>query len=500
MKKKLLCLFALLMTLALSVCLFASCDDGEEEISGGSGGWDEGWGGDDWGDGSYEEYDPSQSYNQIDYSLEYVSYGSVGRVDGSDVMTFDPHQGVFRYEAERATLTGDARVEDSHVGYLDNATVTFNIDASEDCTVLLVASFSTAEESAYGHHFQDQYTLTVNGNDVDTGDCWIKKTAGWTTFTENAVGTFDLTAGENAIEFASAVGQSNFDYILLVPQNDVPMPAFTYSDGMRLQAEETRLEDCKIEYSGEEKIVSWTNAQTSLEFTLNAAAATESEFAVNAVIGTGDDGSLSLNAAERMTLTVNGQAVDLSAVTLSGSSAENWWEGSYTENSLGTISLQSGENVIRVTLSDQCNVNFFRIGMPAFAYTAGMKIEAEDTKYTAAQAEAGGSGTIVGLVSDATTLTFVVDAAAATEAEIKLGALFRVDGEYPAQASERLSLTVNGQTVDLSAATLSGYEGGLWWQNAYGEVSLGTVSLQSGVNTLVLTLSPEMNIDYILLG
>lgn len=509
MKKKLRLFLSIIMALALSTCVFASCGDNDGNGNGngdGENSADTGWGdwwGEDWGDdlGTDENdgtYDPSKNYNTVDYSQEYAPYSVVAK-DETSAGIFNPFMGVHRYEAENARLSGSAVISGNHVGYLDNADVEFDVDSGMACKVLLVAGFSTSPDSQYGHHFKDQYDLIINDQSVNTEDCWIKKTDGWNTFTDNAVAVIDLVAGDNDIVFSSIVGNSNIDYILLVPQKEMALPEF--NAGGRIEAEATKVSGCNLEAGATGGNIGFSTENTKLEFVINldeTAPIQSTEMVLNGLILMTSGNST--KASNRLTLTINDTPVDLSNIYLNCVTEDgNWWEKPYSTSSLGNVNLQKGKNTVCLTLSEGINLDYIQI-CPTHTYSNGLKVEAEHTNYTNAQVETGNGITNLGFVDGNTKITLVINSQTATTTELIIRTLIHVEGEYSGNTAERFTLKVNGKSVSLSGKTLSGADsqGGDWWTKPYTDNSLGEISLIAGENVIEITLSSEMNVDYLL--
>ena len=137
--------------------------------------------------------------------------------------------------------------------------------------------------------------------------------------------------------------------------------AFDYSDGMKVELEETNFSGATIQDGASGKILGITTDATKLTFTVVTEEETTVELFLNGLFKVDD--SYSGIAGDRFVLTVNGVAVDLSAKTLVGSdNAEKWWLGAYTTNSFGNITLQKGNNTITLSLkTNEINLDYIQL-------------------------------------------------------------------------------------------------------------------------------------------
>lgn len=360
----------LLSSLLLTTILVASCGNKpnssslpNSEFSSGSSSENDSWIW--WDDVEGGGEDTVKKYNTIDYSIDYLPYNY--SADYSETMTFAPNNRVQRYEAELcAALTGKAVVESkTHVGYMqEEATATFTITSSTACKVALIGSLSTDPTKEDGVWFDSQYTLEVNGELINTADCWILPTLAWNSFKDNPIAAIDLVEGENTIKFTGYSGLSNINYISLSPRkSDVNLiyPSFSYSPNLKVEAEDCLLFDCQIEEGtglSNGKNIGFITDNTSLEFIINASEATKTTFSIRTVVRV--DEEYSNKASDRFTISVDGKECQINNVELPPTNLndENWWFYDYYDVTLAEIDLKKGDNYILFRLSEFMNLDY----------------------------------------------------------------------------------------------------------------------------------------------
>lgn len=529
-KLKLLLSFLLILVIAFASVACTDTPDDTDDGPKDFGDWTN-WGLDDWAGGGYEEFDPSQNYNTIDWTKDYPGTLAESATDVSKVMRFFDSKHVHLYEAEKAVLTGKAKIETGstnddgepnssggkHVGYLAG-TVTYSITSEKDCDVLLVGAFSVSSATKYGYLFGEVFSCAVNDEGVAAKDCWIYKTEGWNDFKETVIDEIHLNKGENVICFTSPSSKTNMDYIKLIPKGEVATDtlefeiSYDYKSGLVVQAENTDLKDCKTQIGGTGEVLCYTTTDTTLTFTINSDVARETTMYMSACAQVGSSAGISSSKKERIGLKVNDAAVDFGSETIEGSASDAWYNESYRNYEIATVSLKEGKNTFVITLSNCLNVDFFSFDKviynyqyPAFEYEEGLKIEAEDTDYENATPQTNlntETGTVLSSLKDTTKIRFVIRSDEAKEVGFFVNSLIRVDSNNSGKANDRFTLKVNGKEVDLSSITLSGVTStnGGWWLKAYSNASLGKINLWKGENLIELTPSSEMNIDYFVLS
>lgn len=513
--KKLLVLLALLI-LAFS---FTSCEllddilpqpETDDDALLDFGDW-ENWGQSDWITDKYEDYDPSQNYNKIDWSKDYPGFKSETVYDLSSKMQFVASKHIQLYQAEKAALTGQAHNNEGgyYVGSLDNSTVTFSINAEEECDVLLIGNFAVDKGSQRGYSFNEVFSLKHNGEIVDTSDCWLLPTLSWTVFKENCVAELHLTEGANTIVFSSAVGRTNFDYIKLVPKGELSteVPEFSvidYVPGIILQAENAEYSNATLETTAAGRVVvAQIQDGCSIKLTVRSDSEHTVELIMEALIRV--EGEYSGKASDRFTVKVNGETLDISGITLNGvidESGTRWWNKSYTVNSFGEITLKEGTNVIEIVPGVEMNLDFFKLDVKK--ENTDIILQAENAVSENVVPEGGATGTVVG-TRNGSKMTFTVNSDSAKEMDLYINAVAAVYDGYPANADGRLEVKVNGQVIDISAGNFSGLDNpNQWWKSTYTDFYLGKVNLVEGENTIEISLITtgtygEMNIDYFFL-
>ena len=515
MKMMKILLLATLFALAFSL---TSCDflnsilpqpETDEDALLDFGDW-ENWGQSDWITEKYEDYDPSQNYNKIDWSKDYPGFKSETVYDLTSKMQFMASKHVQVYQAESAALTGKAHNNEGgyYVGSLDNATVTFSINAEEECDVLLIGNFAVNKDSQRGYSFNEVFGLKLNGEAVDASDCWLLPTLSWTAFKENCIAELHLTKGVNTIVFSSVVGRTNFDYIKLVPKGELSTEVpefniFDYYPGLVVQAEATEYGDkAVLETTAAGRVVAaQIKDGCSFKFTVTCEGEQTMDLMMEALIRVED--GYSANAAERFKVIINGEELDLSGVTLKGvvdnTSGTRWWNLSYTINSFGEITLKDGKNTIEIVPGVEMNIDFFKFDVKKD--NNDIILEAEDSVSENVVPEGGATGTILGM-RKGSKMTFTVNSESAREAQLYINAVAAVYEGYPANANGRLQVKVNGEVVDISGATFSGMDNpSQWWKSTYNDILLGNINLVEGENIIEISVVTttqygEMNIDY----
>ena len=352
-----------------------------------------------------------------------------------------------------------------------------------------------------------------NDQSVDTSDCWIYATGSWTVFKETVVGELHLTEGTNTIYFYSAVGRSNFDYIKLVPKGELskePLTAvysYDYEPGVKIEAEGTNFANAVTETTAAGRVVVAQIADgCSLKFNVNCVGEQTMDLMIEALIRV--EGEHSGNAADRFTILINGEELDISGVTLNGvvdkpnGSSTRWWELSYTINNFGEITLKDGANSIEIIPGKEMNLDFIKLDVKK--ESNDIVLEAESAVAENIATEGGATGTIVG-TRLGSKLTFTLNSDSAKEMDLYINAVAGVYDGYPANADGRLSIKVNGVEIDISGATFSGMDNpSQWWKSTYNDILLGTIQLNEGENVIEISTVTtgkygEMNIDYFFL-
>ena len=329
-------------------------------------------------------------YDSWQYAAEteYAAYDGA-YINGTAAGRFGPFwagNGVHRYEAENAVLGGIASNAGDHVGDLRNdATVTYTIEspAEENVQVLLVMSMAinpSFTDKAY-FPFTDLAgnKVSVSGADGEMTEYpmngYVKDTNDWNTYADSAVGVITLEPGVNTIVLTFAADATNLDYIKLVPllsdmekypaDQTMYIPEFN-ADIEKIEAENTYFTDARTESSTSNTgtNLSWTNSNTVVEFVIDNTSGEEMTRTLSmfAAAGAGNDttGPLSSQKAERLTLTVGGEQVTLSG-ELTVTASDGWWS-SYNTMEIADITIPAGQKVnVRLTLSDQLNIDYFEL-------------------------------------------------------------------------------------------------------------------------------------------
>ncbi|MBO5327828.1 MAG: hypothetical protein J6B04_01490 [Clostridia bacterium] len=297
---------------------------------------------------------------------------------------------------------------------------------------------------------------------------------------------------------------------ILEAQTVIPALYYEYTETLKVEVENTTyVNSYTQEGYGTGVILGGTTDQTKVSFIVKASESKTVNVSLYALIKV--DASYSAVASDRFELTSNGVAADLSAGTIAGSNnATEWWKGLYTNNMLGKITLQEGENLIVLSLkTNEMNLDYITFTAEdaivedpyTYNYESGMKVELEETNFNGATVQQAASGSILGITDVGTMMEFTVITEEETNVEVQLYGLIKVDASYSNVAGHRFAITVNGATADLSAGTLVGSDNAdRWWEGSYATSTLGVIKLAEGKNVINLSLKTnEINLDYVIL-
>lgn len=174
-----------------------------------------------------EKDDDYQLDNNTDLVAKYGSPTKYNLTDGSENMRFDLKTRGYYYEAEKATLSSPAKIRDGiiasggkYVGSFEpGATMTFEIESSEDSDVLLMAAagYWSSGTFTFKNYLSVSYGIKEdNLKEVYMGDRTIKGSGNYDSFREYVVGEMHLRKGKNIISFSSYLDAFNYDYISLI--------------------------------------------------------------------------------------------------------------------------------------------------------------------------------------------------------------------------------------------------------------------------------------------
>ena len=440
---------------------------------------------------NYIEIIPSNEMN-IDYFKLDLPY------------TFN-YENNMKIEAESTDFAGGSKdgncvVEDGatgkNLGYTNSdTTITFRIDSDETRSVNLLMYATLRIFDTFTDLKKDRITLTVNGQAVDFGEEVFIGTDSSSYYSAsnyiiNNIARISLNKGINTI-VVTLSEYFNLDFFALTEMD--------YRDGMIVEGELT-CSNATLQAAGSGWILSSLSSSKYAKFEVVSDGARDVELLINALIRVDD--SNSANAADRFTVKVNGVEIDLSSILLVGvthESSAGWWTKSYTNNSLGKISLVDGVNYIEVIPSNEMNIDYFKL----IDYTElpDIILQAEDAVSENVAPESAATGTVVG-TRLGSKMTFTFNSSIARTANFYINAVAAVYDGYPANADGRLSVVVNGEAVDISGGTFEGMDNpDQWWKSTYNDCLLGQIELVQGENTIevsIITTGPygEMNIDY----
>ena len=297
----------------------------------------------------------------------------------------DLSSGVY-FEAEDAKLGGAAQAETNQtahggnsVGYMSaNASITFEVqaEAAGKATLVLLAS-NVGTWSFQGTTYDSNtpidgaMTVKVNGVNVSVAGKGINMSeeGAWVQIN---LGEIDLIAGKNEIVLAASAQTVNVDAIVLLTNVAVSqyVEVEVLPEGMiYVEAEDGVVTGGSVESKTSahgKKSVGNFSAGATLTITFNASAAGK---VVLSMVGATCNMDMSdwqnmkmldHDLAASLTMTINGNAIDLTGKTLPGCSGmnfENW-----QEVEIGEIDVQAGLNTIVITATAQGpNFDFFKI-------------------------------------------------------------------------------------------------------------------------------------------
>lgn len=242
MRKKLLLrilagVFAFSMLFAL-----VACNDNPDDNTGGFTGG--GYGNlEDFFNDFFDDWNGSsdKTHTQTDWSETYGEQANkADYIDGTGSQTFDPALGTHFYEAEYAQFESPARIlygsgssGKLQVEYIEQGVViSLDVYSAKDCTVLLGMGLGC---SAGNVLTTDLFAITYTDESgehsgvVEVDDYYFSA-GGWLAFKEQSIGEVPLKTGKNTIAVVS-FGGFNLDYFVLTPQlSDVkerPVDSFT---------------------------------------------------------------------------------------------------------------------------------------------------------------------------------------------------------------------------------------------------------------------------------
>ena len=173
--------------------------------------------------------------NNTDLLEKYGSPTKYNLTDGSGDMKFDLSKRGYFYEAEKATLTSPAKIKDGIIAsggkFIGNfepgASMTFEIEASEESDVMLIAAagYWSASSFALKNYLNVRYGTNLENlnKEVYLGERTIKGSGNYDSFVEFTVGELHLKQGKNYLVFNSFTDAFNYDYIgLIKPWDGTP--------------------------------------------------------------------------------------------------------------------------------------------------------------------------------------------------------------------------------------------------------------------------------------
>ena len=395
------------------------------------------------------------------------------------------------YEAENASLSGGAVVENNHSGYsgagfVGGYTDTNKGSAATQFTVSVSSAGSYQVTLRYANGTGSAKTLSLYVNGVKIGQTTLPATADWDTWGTKTE-TVTLNAGSNTIRYkfdATDSGNVNLDKI------DVDAVS-----GTMLEAESAALsggavvETNHAGYTGSGFVggfIDTNKGSAAAEFTVSASSAGSRNVTLRYANGTG--------SAKTLSLYVNG--VKVKQTTLAATADWDTW-GTQTE----TVTLNAGTNTIRYKFdsTDSGNVNLDHIVVEgaaspppapgtyeaeAAALAGGATVAADHAGYTGTGFVAGYTDGNKGTAS--TTFTVTVPSAGSSDVTLRYA--------NGTGSDKTLSLYVNG--VKIGQTTLPATANWDTWGT-----KTETVALNAGSNTIQYkfdtTDTGNVNLDHI---
>lgn len=385
-----------------------------------------------------------------------------------------------KYEAENATRSGGANVNNNHTGYSGTgfvdgmnpvgAAVTFNVNVSTAGTYNVKLRYANAMGSAQ--------TLSLYVNGVDVKQTSLPNLSNWDTWGE-ATETVTLNAGSNTISYrhdSSDTGIANLDYI------DISQAVSKYEAENATRTGGATVNNNHTGYSGTGFVDAMSPVGAAVTFNVNVS--TAGTYIVNLRYAN------AMGAAQTLSLYVNG--VDVKQTSLP--SLSNWdsW-GMVAE----TVTLNAGNNTLsyKHDSSDSGIVNLDYIDVTSLLPPSGSKYEAESATLLGGahvnnnHAGYSGTGFVDGLNNAGNGVQFTVNAATAGNYQVYLIYANATGSE------KRLSLYVNGK-FEKRAYLPAAPNWGTWAS------IVRSVTLNAGNNTISFKRDPEdsgqVNLDFIL--
>ena len=211
-------------------------------------------------------------------------------------------------------------------------------------------------------------------------------------------------------------------------------------------------------------------------------------------------------ATDMMSITVNGQAADISDCWVYGTGLPE----SYTPNNMCEVALQEGENTIVIkALKDEVfyldwmaltgkidDINYASVN-----YTGEvLRMEAEEANGRIDACKIGyldgfSGGKILEWTEPTTKVEFIVTVKETCTVNLKLQANF---GGQVDMLDNRLNIDVNDNYLDLSGIAVDLHDVNGWWNYPEDIYDLGNITLQAGENRILISaIIGVFNIDYI---
>ncbi|MCH5350513.1 MAG: InlB B-repeat-containing protein [Clostridiales bacterium] len=565
------------LAVIMSLAVFACTTD--DDFGGGGGGGGGGYGNlDDFFNDFFDDWGGSGSGNQHTQTDWSETYGEIGNksdyINATAGQTFNPEWGAHYYEAEYAVL-GSARVGLNSstsggifVEYIDQGVELYlDVYSTVDCTALFGMSLACDSGNKLTTDlFAITYTDESGNESTLEIDDYYFTAGGWVSFKEQSIGEMSLKSGKNTIKVVS-FGGFNLDYFTLTPQlSDVkgkPSDSFTHTPKTEWESvfgsyaikEYLRAENVTegfdptwgaYKYEAERaNLFGGIEAKTSNRFASGyATVGSVSTAMIDVVINSLADCEVLIKAAAVTANTYKSTAISSlmkiglmggeSIVSSDGMIATNGLDKQPVENSLGTVKLNKGRNILRIEplVHDAFELDYIAllpikaniVGNPDYDPNAGYVVpfdewgtvygkydkrdyvsgktnafnpeggahiyEAEDGELgeglkIESKANASGGKQVAGYDADSHTITFTIESSCEYTALISLGYTSAPDFAQHLTADSFIKITYGeGKTVKCNDSRVTA---GDWNGNStYVESYIGEITLVKGINVVTL--------------
>ncbi len=308
------------------------------------------------------------SLTRASSDLNYPTVLKEDYVDQSSTFIFSRDSGCQLYEAEAASLSGQALIEENIAASNQEvvssmeaeSTLSFTIRSTSSGMALLSIATSFVSEAGRSIEASQLFELRFNG-DLIEDTRRIESNFNDYDFTENVLTPIRLRSGNNQITFVSRSNSYLVDYITLNSPEMKTSPTATMGSFSKDFFTKKGKQDIEAEYFSHQSILItkddlasqgyasfFANSEDTLTFSINSDQATTSELALSLKL-------YRVNSQPLLQVRVNNVALEEQELFLADH---------YEDYSFGEISLKRGNNIIQVRnisgtfLLDKISLNY----------------------------------------------------------------------------------------------------------------------------------------------